>query len=99
MLGSIYCTRAAINSVIKTGGSVIGLASIAGFAPLCGRTGYAAAKHGLAGFLNTLRTELEGTEVSVLLLFAQYIQTNIDKNALDAEGTPIKVKKAPPAMC
>jgi len=88
LLGAMYCTRAAIDSIIKTGGAVIGIASIAGFAPLCGRTGYAAAKHGLAGFLNTLRTEMEGTDVSILLVYAQYIQTNIDKNALDAQGKP-----------
>lgn len=86
LLGAMYCTRAAIDSVIKTGGAVAGIASIAGFAPLCGRTGYAAAKHGLAGFLNTLRTEMDGTDVSVLLVYAQYIQTNIDKNALDGDG-------------
>ena len=93
LLGAMYCTRAAIESVIKTGGAVIGIASIAGFAPLCGRTGYAAAKHGLAGFLNTLRTEMEGTEVSILLVYAQYIQTNIDKNALDADGNLNKNEK------
>ncbi|MBP1761898.1 MAG: Short chain dehydrogenase/reductase [Firmicutes bacterium] len=89
----MYCTRAAIESVAKTIGAVIGIASIAGFAPLCGRTGYAAAKHGLAGFLNTLRTEMEGTGVSILLVYAQYIQTNIDKNALDADGNPNKNEK------
>jgi short-subunit dehydrogenase len=93
LLGAMYCTRAAIDSVTKTGGAVLGIASIAGFAPLCGRTGYAAAKHGLAGFLNTLRTEMEGTGVSVLLVYAQYIQTNIDKNALDAAGNPNKNEK------
>ena len=93
LLGAMYCTRAAIESVTKTGGVIIGIASIAGFAPLCGRTGYAAAKHGLAGFLNTLRTEMEGTGVSILLVYAQYIQTNIDKNALDADGNPNKNEK------
>jgi NADP-dependent 3-hydroxy acid dehydrogenase YdfG len=39
LMGSIYCTSAAINSIIKTRGMVIGISSIAGFAPLCGRTG------------------------------------------------------------
>ncbi|MEA1960278.1 MAG: SDR family oxidoreductase [Bacillota bacterium] len=86
LFGSIYCTRAAIESLMKTGGAVIGVSSIAGFGPLCGRTAYAAAKHGLAGFLNTLRTEMEDTGVSVMIVYATYIKTNIDKNALDADG-------------
>jgi len=93
LFGSMYCTRAAIESIQKTGGAVIGISSIAGFGPLCGRTGYAAAKHGLAGFLNTLRTEVQDMGVSVMLVYATYIKTNIDKNALDADGNPNQNEK------
>jgi len=32
--------------------------SVAGFAPLYGRTGYSASKHALHGFFASLRTEL-----------------------------------------
>jgi short-subunit dehydrogenase len=87
-MGSIYCTSAAINSIIKTSGMVIGISSIAGFAPLCGRTGYAAAKHGLVGFLGTLRTELVDTGARVMIVHATYIQTNIEKHLLGADGQP-----------
>lgn len=86
LMGSIYFTKAAIEQLIASKGMVIGISSVAGFAPLTGRTAYAAAKHGLAGFLNTLRTEVEPLGVSVMLVYATYIQTNIDRNALDAEG-------------
>lgn len=89
LFGTIYCTSAAINSIIKTQGTVIGVSSVAGFAPLCGRTGYAAAKHGMVGFLNTLRTEMVNTGVQVMIVFASYIKTNIDKNNLRADGTPM----------
>ena len=89
LFGTIYCTKAAINSIIKTQGTVIGVASVAGYAPLAGRTGYAAAKHGMAGFLNTLRTEIDRAGVKVLLVFATYIKTNLGKNNLSADGTPM----------
>lgn len=83
LMGSIYCTSAAIESIVKTKGMIIGISSIAGFSPLCGRTAYAASKHGLVGFLNTLRTELTEEEVSVMLVYATYIQTNIAQNMAD----------------
>lgn len=93
LFGTIYCTKAAIDSIIKTQGTIIGIASVAGYAPLTGRTGYAAAKHGMAGFLNTLRTEVERAGAKVLLVFATYIKTNLAKNNLSADGTPMSQER------
>jgi short-subunit dehydrogenase len=93
LFGTIYCTKAAIDSIIKTQGTVVGIASVAGYAPLAGRTGYAAAKHGMAGFLNTLRTEVDRSGVKVLLVFATYIKTNLAKNNLSADGTPMNKER------
>lgn len=93
LFGTIYCTKAAIDSIIRTQGTVIGVASVAGYAPLAGRTGYAAAKHGMAGFLNTLRTEVARSGVKVLLVFATYIKTNLGKNNLSADGTPMSKER------
>ena len=89
LFGTIYCTKAAIDSIIKTHGTVIGIASVAGYAPLAGRTGYAAAKHGRAGFLNTLRTEVDRAGAKVMLVFASYIKTNLARNNLNGDGTPM----------
>jgi short-subunit dehydrogenase len=93
LFGTIYCTKAAIDSIIKTQGTIIGVASVAGYAPLAGRTGYAAAKHGMAGFLNTLRTEVDRTGAKVMLVFATYIKTNLGKNNLSADGTTMKTER------
>jgi len=93
LFGTIYCTKAAIDSIIRTQGTIIGVASVAGYAPLAGRTGYAAAKHGMAGFLNTLRTEVARNGVQVLLVFATYIKTNLGKNNLSADGTPMSKER------
>jgi short-subunit dehydrogenase len=43
----------------------------------------------MAGFLNTLRTEVARSGVKVLLVFATYIKTNLGKNNLSADGTPM----------
>ena len=60
--------------------------SVAGFAPLVGRTGYAASKHALHGFFDTLRAELVGSGVTVTLACPAFTATAIRRNALDASG-------------
>jgi NAD(P)-dependent dehydrogenase (short-subunit alcohol dehydrogenase family) len=87
LLGAIYCTRAAVKDIIAQKGIVIGICSVAGFAPLVGRCAYVASKHGLSGFLNTLRTELLHFGVSVLNVYPTYIRTGIDKHALTSDGS------------
>ncbi len=65
---------------------VIAVSSVAGFAPLIARTGYAASKHALHGFFDSLRAEVEPSGVKVLLVCPSFIQTGIEKNALAGDG-------------
>lgn len=89
LLGSVYMTMACLDEINKNDGLVAGMSSVAGFAPLLGRGGYCAAKHGLTGFLRTLRTE--GTRT--LLVHPAFIATQMDSNALAADGSPLERKK------
>ncbi|RRJ83641.1 SDR family oxidoreductase [Aestuariirhabdus litorea] len=75
LLGSINVTQAALPSIIQRRGMVVGLSSVAGFSPLYGRSAYSASKHGLEGFLSTLRVELAETGVRVLTVCPAFIQT------------------------
>jgi NAD(P)-dependent dehydrogenase (short-subunit alcohol dehydrogenase family) len=84
--GSVHCTRAALPSLLQRRGQVVVLSSVAGFAPLYGRTGYAASKHALHGFFDTLRAELAGTGVNVLLVCPSFIDTPLRRNATDGAG-------------
>ncbi len=86
LFGSIYCTKAALDSIISNSGQIIAISSIAGFAPLLGRSGYCAAKHALHGLFDSLRAELSGTGVSVLILAPGFTRTGISKAALDGDG-------------
>lgn len=86
--GSVYCTKAVIENLIQRQGMIIVISSIAGFAPLLGRTGYSAAKHALHGFFDSLRTELRGTGVDVMIVCPGFTNTNIEKNALGEDGKP-----------
>ncbi len=88
LFGTIHCTHAALPALLKTGGQVIGISSVAGIAPLPARTGYAASKHALHGFLGSLRTEVADKGVGVMLVCPTFIATGIERNALGPDGRP-----------
>jgi short-subunit dehydrogenase len=84
--GSVNCTHAALDTLIASRGLIIVVSSVAGFAPLIARTGYAAAKHALHGFFESLRSELADDGVGVLMVCPSFIATGIDQNALGGDG-------------
>jgi NAD(P)-dependent dehydrogenase (short-subunit alcohol dehydrogenase family) len=88
--GALHCTHAALADLVARRGMVIAISSVAGFAPLVARTGYAASKHALHGFFDSLRTEVEPLGVKVLLVYPSFISTGIEKNALAGDGGPAR---------
>ena len=86
--GAVNCTRAALPALRRSGGAIAVLSSVAGFAPLVGRTAYAASKHALHGFFDSLRTELDG-EVAVVLVCPSFVNTAIDRHAVNGDGVQI----------
>jgi len=92
--GAVHCTHAALPELVARRGMIVAISSVAGFAPLLGRTGYAASKHALHGFFDSLRCELERDRVKVMLACPSFIDTGIDRNALDGEGRPWRGEKA-----
>lgn len=53
------------------------------------RSGYAAAKHALHGFFDSLRAELAQTPVKVTLVCPGFVRTNVSINALTGSGTQL----------
>ena len=90
--GSLYCTKAAIESLVKRKGLIIVNESVAGIAPLLGRTGYSASKHALHGLFTSLRTELRGTGTDIMIVCPGFVQTNLQTRALGCDG---KVSRHP----
>lgn len=104
LFGSVHCTKAALDSIIDRRGAIVAISSVAGFAPLIGRTGYAASKHALHGFFDTLRCEVAPHGVQVLLVCPAFIDTAMAERALSGKGTPVETtrvvanKPAPPEL-
>ncbi|MCB2193396.1 MAG: SDR family oxidoreductase [Deltaproteobacteria bacterium] len=93
-LGSLYCTKAALPSLLARRGQIAVISSVAGVAPLYGRSGYSAAKHALHGLFETLRTELAGTGVTVTIICPGFTNTGIAHAALDGDGSLTRHKQS-----
>jgi short-subunit dehydrogenase len=52
------------------------------------RSSYAASKHALHGFFDSLRAESYKNNIAVTLICPGFINTNISKNALTGNGIP-----------
>ena len=84
--GSLNCTQAALPSLMTRRGLIVVISSVAGFAPLLGRTGYAASKHALHGLFGSLRGEVEPKGVGVCIVCPSFADTAIAHSALDGHG-------------
>jgi len=92
--GSVRCTHAALPALLARRGLVIAISSVAGFAPLLARTGYAASKHALHGLFDTLRAELAPQGVGVLIVCPSFIRTEIAAAHLAGDGQPARHPRA-----
>ncbi len=91
--GAVHIAHAALPSLIERRGRIAVVSSIAGFAPLSGRAGYAASKHALHGFFDSLRGELRQSGVTVTLVCPWFTRTAIGARALGADGGPATLER------
>ncbi len=84
--GAVNATRAALPALLETGGQVVAISSVAGFAPLATRAGYVASKHAVEGFFGTLRTEHVAHGLGVTLVRPSFVRTEIGLHALGPDG-------------
>ena len=82
-LGMVYCTKLALNSLLKTKGTIVGVSSIAGYRGLPGRSGYSASKFAMNGWLEAVRTELLEEGVNVMWVAPGFTKSNIRNAALN----------------
>src|SRR5690554_139749 len=86
--GSAGLTRAVLPHMIaQKDGHIIVTSSVAGKFGTKYRTGYAASKHAVHGFFDSLRQEMYDYNIAVTLLCPGPIKTDITKNALTGDGS------------
>ena len=87
--GSVYCTYYALPHLKKSRGRIVAVSSMAGLTGIPTRTAYAASKHAMFGFFDSLRIELNGTGVTITMIAPDFILSQMHKRALGSNGIPI----------
>ncbi|MGE0355519.1 MAG: SDR family oxidoreductase [Burkholderiales bacterium] len=90
-LGAVYCTHFALPHLKASRGRLAAVASLAGLTGVPTRSGYAASKHAMRGFFDTLRIELADSGVSVTVVYPGFVSTGIRENATGPDGRPLAV--------
>ncbi|MCC6412015.1 MAG: SDR family oxidoreductase [Saprospiraceae bacterium] len=86
--GTVALTKAVLPSMLTHHlGHIVTITSLTGKfgSPL--RSSYAASKHALHGFFDSLRAELGNTPLQITLVCPGYVRTNVSINALVGDGS------------
>ena len=88
--GTIALTKVVLPDMLKQkSGLLITITSAVGKFGSPWRSGYAASKHALHGFFDSLRAEVYDDNVKVMLVCPGFIQTNVSRNALTGDGSKL----------
>jgi NAD(P)-dependent dehydrogenase (short-subunit alcohol dehydrogenase family) len=87
--GAVYCTRAALPHLKCARGRIVAVSSLTGRTGVPTRTGYAASKHAMAGFFDSLRIELADEGVSVTVVYPGFVATGVRRHAVGPDGRPL----------
>jgi len=89
-LGAVSLTKAVLPDMLKRkSGNIVVISSILGKMVTPKQAAYNASKHALMGFFDTLRAEVMGDGIKVLLVCPGFVRTNVAKNSLNKEGRAI----------
>lgn len=85
---TVNLTRKVLPHMINNGGGQIAvISSVVGKFGFPLRSAYAASKHALHGFFETLQLELKKSNISITIICPGRIKTNISLNALNSDGS------------
>lgn len=85
--GPVALTKAVLPTMrARQAGHVVVVSSVMGYIGTPGRSTYAAAKHALHGYFDSLRAEVWREGIRVTLACPGYVQTAVSANALGPQG-------------
>lgn len=88
-LSAVYTTYYALPHLKASKGRILAMSSLTGKTGVPTRTAYAASKHAMNGFFDSLRAELWNTGVSVTVVCPSFVATEIRTHALAGDGKPL----------
>jgi short-subunit dehydrogenase len=88
-LGPVHLTAHALPHLKHSKGLIVAVASLAGLTGVPERSGYAASKHAMIGFFDSLRIELAESGVDVSVIAPDFVVSEIHKRAIGPDGQPL----------
>jgi short-subunit dehydrogenase len=85
-LGSVYSTYYALPYLKQMQGRIVGVSSLTGKTGVPTRSGYAASKHAMAGFFDSLRIEVAPYNISVTMIYPGFVATAVREQAYGGDG-------------
>ncbi len=86
---SVYCTYYALPYLKQAKGQIVAISSLTGKAGVPTRSAYAASKHAMAGFFDSLRIEIAEYEVGVTMIYPDFVSSEVRERALGPDGRPL----------
>ena len=88
--GTVALTKAVLPAMIaRKSGHIVPISSVVGYVGTPLRSTYSASKHALHGFFDSLRAEVAKDNIFITIVCPGYIRTNVSRNALTGDGTPL----------
>jgi short-subunit dehydrogenase len=88
-LGAVYPTYHALPHLRRSRGLLVAISSLTGKMGVPTRSAYAASKHAMQGFFDSLRIELRHEGVDVLVVSPGFVATGVRERALGPDGRPL----------
>lgn len=93
---AVNISRLCLAELKKNQGQIVAISSVAGFAPLYGRSAYSASKHAMEGFFGSLASEVADDGINVLIVCPSFVKSRPELTA-DVNGgisSPGAMKKS-----
>lgn len=87
--GTVALTKAVLPQMLaRRDGQIVPITSVIGYVAIPTRSAYAASKHALHGFFESLRAETAKDGIAITIVVPGYVRTKVSENALRGDGTP-----------
>jgi short-subunit dehydrogenase len=87
-MAAVDLTKKVLPGMLERGaGQIVAISSLMGKFASPQRSGYAAAKHALQGFMDALSAEVHAAGIRVLVASPGFVNTDVSRNALRGDGT------------
>lgn len=85
-MAAVWLTHSSLPHLVKTGGAICGISSVAGLFSKAGSSSYNASKFAMKGFFDSLRQEVQSEGVSVTMIYPGYVVTEFASRVQDTSG-------------